>query len=539
MKKLLLSIAFISIVSFANAQCQAGFTYTVSNDTITLTDASTFSSPMNYQWNFYQGNCITVSYAGNTPPPIFGIYSGDYLVCLTISDTMPSTCNSTFCDSITMPIGPHPACDAFFTSMVDTAAPYPVHFYNNYCYNQQWFWDFGDGTSSTLQTPYHLYSVNGIYTVCLTTITTAGDTCTFCDTIDSTPCSQLLNVSYTHSLNGNTASFTSNCSGSSLANPYYWSFDDGTSDNSPNPTHTYLYNGTYNVCLMYMGDSMWCSETYCDTLTITNALQFPCNALFSYIPDTFSTYSIYFYDLSTMNIVSWNWSFPGGTPSTSIYPYQSVAYPAAGTYTAYLTVMNQSGVTCSYSNTVNVGSNCSNTLAYFTMSPTATPHVWNVVNLSTGAPPVSYSWNWGDGSALSTGANPTHTYAQAGWYNICLTISDANGCGSSYCTFDSLYKLYAPETVISVYVTYPAGVNDISSLDEEFSIYPNPASGRITINIPRNATIEVLNLEGQMIRTICNAKEQTTIDLTDVSSGVYIIKVRTDKEIAFKKFTKE
>ena len=41
---------------------------------------------------------------------------------------------------------------------------------------------------------------------------------------------------------------------------------------------------------------------------------------------------------------------------------------------------------------------------------------------------IAYSWNWGDGTALSTGASPSaHTYAAAGAYTITLTTTDGWG----------------------------------------------------------------------------------------------------------------
>ena len=41
---------------------------------------------------------------------------------------------------------------------------------------------------------------------------------------------------------------------------------------------------------------------------------------------------------------------------------------------------------------------------------------------------IAYSWNWGDGTALSTGASPAaHVYAAAGNYTITLTTTDGWG----------------------------------------------------------------------------------------------------------------
>ena len=36
-----------------------------------------------------------------------------------------------------------------------------------------------------------------------------------------------------------------------------------------------------------------------------------------------------------------------------------------------------------------------------------------------------YSWNWGDGTANSTGASPSHTYATPGSYTITMTATDS------------------------------------------------------------------------------------------------------------------
>ncbi|MBK5286446.1 MAG: PKD domain-containing protein [Bacteroidia bacterium] len=45
---------------------------------------------------------------------------------------------------------------------------------------------------------------------------------------------------------------------------------------------------------------------------------------------------------------------------------------------------------------------------------------------------ASWLWNFGD-SQTSTSQNPTHTYAAAGTYNVCLTITDNHGCHSTTC----------------------------------------------------------------------------------------------------------
>lgn len=45
---------------------------------------------------------------------------------------------------------------------------------------------------------------------------------------------------------------------------------------------------------------------------------------------------------------------------------------------------------------------------------------------STGAP-LTYSWNFGDGTAASTASSPNHTFTANGTYYVCLTVMNASG----------------------------------------------------------------------------------------------------------------
>jgi PKD repeat protein len=47
--------------------------------------------------------------------------------------------------------------------------------------------------------------------------------------------------------------------------------------------------------------------------------------------------------------------------------------------------------------------------------------------------PTSWSWNFGDGSAVSTQQNPTHVFAANGTYNVCLTATNAGGSSTAVC----------------------------------------------------------------------------------------------------------
>ena len=79
---------------------------------------------------------------------------------------------------------------------------------------------------------------------------------------------------------------------------------------------------------------------------------------------------------------------------------------------------------------------------------------------------------------------------------------------------------------------------------ENLMIYPNPTTTNLTIQTPQKATsdsyrIEITNIEGQTIKTFNITNTETTIDVSGLSGGVYIIKAQSDKGIVVRKFIKQ
>jgi hypothetical protein len=82
------------------------------------------------------------------------------------------------------------------------------------------------------------------------------------------------------------------------------------------------------------------------------------------------------------------------------------------------------------------------------------------------------------------------------------------------------------------------GIKDVT-LNTKVNIYPDPAIEYLTIETPQKAIIEILNIEGQSIKTITIVDNKAIIALDGLSKGVYIIKATTDKGVVIKKFIKE
>jgi hypothetical protein len=89
---------------------------------------------------------------------------------------------------------------------------------------------------------------------------------------------------------------------------------------------------------------------------------------------------------------------------------------------------------------------------------------------------------------------------------------------------------------------YPAGINNINNENSLLRVYPNPASDYIIIEAGRisdDGTISVMNGQGQEILTRKVDSFKTDIQLNTLSSGVYFVKLISDKGISIAKFVKE
>ena len=71
--------------------------------------------------------------------------------------------------------------------------------------------------------------------------------------------------------------------------------------------------------------------------------------------------------------------------------------------------------------------------------------------------PLTYAWDFGDGSATDTQAAPTHSYAAAGVYNVCLTVDDGSAGSDPACTLAVVYDPSAGFVTGGGWIDSPAG----------------------------------------------------------------------------------
>lgn len=78
--------------------------------------------------------------------------------------------------------------------------------------------------------------------------------------------------------------------------------------------------------------------------------------------------------------------------------------------------------------------------------------------------------------------------------------------------------------------------------DTELSVYPNPATDQVTIVLSIGEhTIEILDMQGRIIRTLSNAycEKEIVTDITDLDDGAYIIRVSGANSIHYTHFIKQ
>ncbi|MEY2898230.1 MAG: hypothetical protein RL138_283 [Bacteroidota bacterium] len=147
---------------------------------------------------------------------------------------------------------------------------------------------------------------------------------------------------------------------------------------------------------------------------------------------------------------------------------------------------------------------------------------------STGNP-ANWTWVFGDGNT-STAQNPSHTYTTPATRNVQLVVGNVYGNNSS------------PITKIGV--CFAAGVASIDAANA-VSVYPNPATSEITVNMEGiNAAQSVVTIEnaiGQTVMTVDNknAFSKLNVNVASLENGIYFVKVKSSNGVATKRFVKE
>ncbi len=390
----------------ASAPPVAEFAFEASGLSVLFEDAST-GTPTAWIWDFGDGKVSTAKSPLHT-------YSaaGSYAVSLTVTAAGGQSTKRKF---VTVDEGDALIANFTFSTngltvlFTDASAGSP----------RSYFWDFGDGKTSTAKSPSHTYAGPGDYTVTLTVANAFGTTDSLSKfvtlSLGTAPVAE-----FQFETDGLRALFTD--ASTNTPTRWAWDFGDGGTSTQQNPSHNFSTGGTYNVTLTASNNGGSSSKTK----FVTVSLGTPPVASFEATPNALN---VAFTDTSTNTPTSWSWEFGDGGTSTLQNP--SHTYAAAGSYTVALTASNAAG--------------SNRTTKVITVSASANPPVANFCYRRNGLAvvfsdfsnqgPTAWQWNFGDCSTSpstcqSTLQNPAHTYAAAGTFAVVLAVSNSAGDSS-------------------------------------------------------------------------------------------------------------
>ncbi len=316
---------FITIQDNSNA----GFTLNPTSGCgpLTVQFTNTSANSTKWLWEFGDGSTDSIK----NPSHVFTL-GGNYTVKLTCSG--PNVCTSVF--SIVNAVAVLGPNANFVSDLQGGCPPLTVNFSDLSANATQWKWDFGDGTTSSLQSPSHLYDTSGIFNVRLIALNNNG--CS--DTILINNYIQIVSVNPEYEtpdpISGCiplTVNFNDNTPG---AIAWHWNFGDGDSSTLSNPIHQYSQNGLDTVSLI-VDLAFGCSKK----IPIYNVFDVKGNFPgFTGVVTSCNPLTAQFTDTST-NALTWLWDFGDGTSDTVPNPLH--VYSSNDYYSVALTITTPDG----------------------------------------------------------------------------------------------------------------------------------------------------------------------------------------------------
>lgn len=91
----------------------------------------------------------------------------------------------------------------------------------------------------------------------------------------------------------------------------------------------------------------------------------------------------------------------------------------------------------------------------------------------------------------------------------------------------------------NINVSYPVGINEKSLLENNITVYPNPTSTNLKIELQNNDDIKYLEILDITGKVLLNQSSYENIEVSNLAKGVYILKIKTSTDVVYKKIIKE
>jgi gliding motility-associated-like protein len=439
------------------SQYTASFTAPAStcvNSPVTFTNTSTPVSPGSF-WDFGDGS-------GGSASPATKTYSALGTYNVKLINHYPGCADSTIVP-ITITNAPVPAFTA--NDSVSCQPNFTVQFTDHSPGNPtQWFWDFGDGQTSTAQNPANTYKTSGTFTVKLTTSGGAG----ICS--GTTVKSGYINIAAPTVSIGNADNLgtcvagsgggsdnispTVHFSGITPISSYQWTANGASPGSSTSATPTFSYGSPGNYTISVTVTTVdGCTAQATSKVSVGTPAPGPA-------PDFTIQNASTLADITNGSVCgrdqilltaspnnssyTYTWNYGDGNssgPQTSNTNTYSYSKPFNTPATSITLVVSNHGCPLKASHNLTVNGPFPN----FGWKVTCDPNIAPVDFIdSSSVNATSYIWNFGDGSPNFTSPGPStphHVYNTLTPYNVSLTVTDGS-CTQTYTKQLPLAKVF-------------------------------------------------------------------------------------------------
>lgn len=389
---------------------------------VTFSDSSStnFGGISSWLWNFGDGDTSTQQHPSHT-------YAADGTFSVKLVATTTHGCKDSLNKNVI--VYPKPEADFIFTNKCDGAA-IPLNSISTIGSPgtiSNWNWTFGDSNSGTGSTTSHLYATPGSYNVTLiiNSSNSCADTIMHPVTLFNNP---VASYTYADVCLGDSMYFnnTSTVNSPDSISTYLWNLGNGTTLNNEHPVFKYAAHNSYNVILITTTTN-GCTDAAAHTVKVFDppATNFTVGDVCLFDSASFNNTSI---NPTMGTIGSWQWNFGDGSPLNSTVFNPHHLYSSTGNYQITL-ITRSSNLSCADTLTDSI-TVFPMPIADFSFSDVCFNEVMIFSDSSTvaGGSIVGWEWNFGDGSALNTSQDPTHTYLNYGTFSVKLISTTNNGC---------------------------------------------------------------------------------------------------------------
>ena len=356
-------------------------------------------------------------------------------------------------------------------------------------------------------------------------------TSTFCDTIYIQIQTNTCNADFMTVDSSGYTFFVNQSSGTTGMTTYSWDFGDGNTSTSYSPIHQYQNAGSYYACLTIV-DNSGCTSTYCDSIYSYGIPN--CDVTLTHSNITGTTMVAFNATATGVAPFSYAWDFGDGVTYSYSSPFYTRQYQNIQDTTVYacVTITDATGCSSTDCNWVYIpDTTTSNCHVDFTYQTGVDGTVNFYANNVGGTAPFTFAWDMGD-STSHVLQNPSHTFSASGDYWACVTVYDSVGCSYTYCD--------------SVSVPGFTSTNEIEQLTD-ISLFPNPVRDLLNIEFSMEESMDieitVMSSTGQIVRQEVNnyysGKQQIRISTSDLPSGLYLLRLKTDDNTITKRFIKQ